>query len=212
MAIVFGAMATAVAIVACGAELVIPRDDLDGGPGDALAPGDSPGVGEGSVGGDASFKRVFLASVPVTGAQLGDAGFCADRANEARLGPGPWVPWLSFTTAAGGNAKDRVGNGPWHTVTGTLVAKDVNALVNNALSHAIDIDENGHSLPPDGGNRVWTGTAYGVLVDSTNCDDWTPKTVGRGVLGDPTSTNQEWSNSGIPDSCQLPHLVYCFEK
>ena len=101
--------------------------------------------------------RVFVSSTTKTGNLGGVAGadaFCNQLATAASLG-GTYRSWLSVS---GADAIDHVtGNGPWHLVTGELVAADKATLTSGVLTHLIDKTEKG-ATPPFAEDRTWTAT------------------------------------------------------
>jgi len=97
-----------------------------------------------------------------------------------------WFAYLSVERdAANGNqptnAKDRIGNGPWHNANGVLVANNVAELHARTGDASVFIDERGRRI-----NGQWTGSpspvqhdiltgsnADGTLMRGFTCADWT---------------------------------------
>ena len=53
---------------------------------------------------------------------------CQTLAAAAGAGSRTWRAYLSTTGPGGGNARDRIGSGPWYNVNGALIAENVGAL------------------------------------------------------------------------------------
>lgn len=174
----------------------------------------------------------FITSVnPGEGANLGGlAGadaYCATLAGAAGLEGRTWAAYLSSSEE---NARDRIGSGPWYNVDGTLVAEDVEQLLDgdaNLLAKPTSLSESGEVINGRGDepNRhdILTGSdADGMLVGEA-CGDWTSDGEGSAVVGhhdrtgggdDPTS----WSSAHGSRGCGLEDLratggdglFYCF--
>ncbi len=101
---------------------------------------------------------------------------CAELATVAGLPEADWRAYLSATGPI--HARDRIGDGPWWSVDGTLVATDVDSLV-LGIPDAAMLDEFGNlaqkSEPPGVEHDMLTGsTTDGLLVPSeATCADWT---------------------------------------
>jgi hypothetical protein len=132
------------------------------------------------------------------------------------------------------NARDRIGNGPWHNAKGALIARDVNHLHNgNNLSKETALDEKGNVVNGRGdtpnehdiltGSRA-DGTAFAPQQDST-CKAWTSSTEGSAVVGHhdrtgplPENWARSWNFSHPSAGCSQEALVrtggagryYCF--
>jgi hypothetical protein len=132
------------------------------------------------------------------------------------------------------NARDRIGNGPWHNAKGALIARDVNHLHNgNNLSKETALDEKGNVVNGRGdtpnehdiltGSRA-DGTAFAPQQDST-CKAWTSSTEGSAIVGHhdrtgplPENWARSWNFSHPSAGCSQEALVrtggagryYCF--
>lgn len=84
---------------------------------------------------------------------------------------------------AGGpvNARDRIGQGPWHNAKGALVAKDLEALHARTGDSEIFLDEHGEKIngqwpgsPTPNEHDILTGSdGQGRLIAEQTCRDWT---------------------------------------
>ena len=137
---------------------------------------------------------------PGDGANLGGLdgadAHCAMLAGEAGAADGlAWRAYLSTTGDGGVDAKDRIGNGPWHNANGVMVASDVADLHsdNNKLSKENSITETGAVISGRGDdvNRhdIITGTA----------ED------GTAAMGDGDTTCSNWTNSASDGSAMVGH-------
>ena len=153
-----------------------------------------------------SALRVFVTSTTTNarfGGQAGGDARCKALADAASLG-GTWMAWLSNKN--GPHAVDRLTSaGPWHLVTGEMVAATKAELVSGTLRKAIDRDEKGAAVV---GNGVWTGTGPDGKYLTNDCDQWTTGNDGRSGTAD--STSATWTSAAVDDCDQLRHL-YCFE-
>jgi hypothetical protein len=188
------------------------RKGSDGG-------GGTGGTGGGTGGTGGSTDRtvqVFVTSGTFDGDFVDQAGGDA-ACNAAAEGlAGTWVAWLgrgSCGTCM--TAKERIPDGEYHLLNQTVVALDKDDLTDGTLLHAINLTEGSTTL--DSGN-VWTGTtADGLDGGVGTCMIWSTNDVGtRGRVGDPTATDETWSDlgEGDPDTggltCDTPLHLYCF--
>ena len=124
---------------------------------------------------------------PGDGANLGGLdgadAHCAMLAGEAGAASGlTWQAYLSTTGDGGMNAKDRIGDGPWHNANGVMVAKDVADLHSdsNMLSKENSVSEKGEVISGRGDdvNRhdIITGTGNDGMMfmgdGDTTCGNW----------------------------------------
>jgi len=152
--------------------------------------------------------QVFRTSETYTGDFGGLAGgdaICQERA-EAKGLNGTWTAWLSDDNA---DAIDRIPDGEYQLVDGTVIADDKADLTDGTLKAPINLDEFGF---PDG-IQVWTGTdAEGTGTDE-NCNNWTVS-VGDADAdsGWSTEINSSWTKRDLPISCTggAKSSLYCF--
>lgn len=196
-------------------------------------------AGPGSAGGTG--MSYFLTSAgPGNGASLGGlAGadeHCRRLAEAAGTRGRTWRAYLS-TQAAGGqpavNARDRIGNGPWHNARGVRVAGNVAELHadSNGLYKETSLNERGEVVNGRGDepNRhdILTGsqadgTAFPAGEDRT-CANWTSSGTGSAQVGHhdrtgggdaPTSWNSAHESRGCSQADLRgtggDALFYCF--
>jgi hypothetical protein len=137
----------------------------------------------------------FLTSAgPGNGADLGGlAGadaHCQALAEAAGAGSRTWRAYLSTDSV---NAKDRIGDGPWHNANGDLVANNVadlhsdNANVNKETA----VDENGNVVNGSGDSPNRHDILTGTRIDGTafddgedhSCSNWTNSGDGSAHVG-----------------------------
>jgi hypothetical protein len=162
---------------------------------------------------------------------------CQSLAAAAGLGGMTWRAYLS-TQASGStpavNARDRIGNGPWRNVKGTLIATNVNELHgDNNISKQTALTERGTVVSGRGDtpnqHDILTGTqpdgtAFAAGDDKT-CGNWTKSGAGAAMLGhvdrqgnSPPPAGSSWNSSHLSVGCSDPDLVktggagllYCF--
>jgi hypothetical protein len=162
----------------------------------------------------------FITSAgPGNGADLGGLegadAHCAKLAEAAGSELTNWQAYLSVSpkidrsgdsakVIPGVNARDRIGNGPWHNANGDLIASDVNDLhsSNNAISKSTGLDENGNVVNARGDNPnrhdILTGSdpngMYSTAGGDTTCDGWTSSGEGSAIVGhhDRAGLSQDW--------------------
>jgi hypothetical protein len=155
---------------------------------------------------------VFVTSETFNGALGGlsgaDNASCGIAAMNAGLS-GNWTAWLSTDTT---DAKDRISEGQYLRLDGTVVADNKAALTNAAsvdLKAAINLDEN--SQTSSGTSEVWTGTnPDGTHSGVSNCVGWASNNPDEsGQIGIKDFTNGSWTDDG-EDPCTQEKRVYCF--
>jgi hypothetical protein len=171
---------------------------------------------------------VFTTSTQYRGALLGGVegadAICAGHASEAGLA-GEFKAWLSQLDTS---AADRLTHStkPYVLVDGTEVAGSWDDLVRFDLLHAIDLDEHGAALPPDGtfSNAVWTATRTdGQAIPWTpggtptenprlDCTLWSSMDGGVGMLGSWSATDVTWTATSSGILCGETARLYCFQQ
>ena len=81
------------------------------------------------------------------------------------------------------NARDRIGEGPWHNAKGVLLASELNALHSLSGNAELFLDEHGAKIngqwagsPTPNEHDILTGsTAEGLLLAGKTCADWTSR-------------------------------------
>ena len=161
--------------------------------------------------------RVFVTGASFFGGFGGLAGAdaqCQERAENEGL-TGTWTAWLSDST---GNAVDRIPDGQYQLLDGTVIAEDKADLTSGLLKAPINLNERGE---PEGG-FVWTGTSPDGTNTGTNCSDWTNAgspgsgqcTAGDddcGDRGNTSFTTDDWTlYPTAPTACNNAFHLYCF--
>lgn len=100
--------------------------------------------------------------------------------------------WHAYLSAAGVNARDRIGSGPWQNAKGVVVASSVEQLhgVNN-LGKQTSLNEkgevvNGRGDQPNMHDMLTGSTPDGRAIagsDDTTCHNWTTSGTGAAMLG-----------------------------
>ena len=184
----------------------------------------------------------FITSAgPGNGADLGGlAGadkHCQSLATAAGAGKRTWRAYLSATADGGQpavNARERIGKGPWYSVEGRLIARDVNELhaVNN-INRLVAKDEKGQIVKGRGDrpntHDILTGSTpegrAAAAKEDTTCGNWTKSGAGAALLGHhdraglrDDDASRSWNSSHPSRGCDQPSLVatggaglfYCF--
>lgn len=168
-------------------------------------------------------KRVFVTSATYNGnlGGLPNADFkCQIRAEEANLG-GEWKAWLSDSTTSAASRLNHY-DGPYKLINGTIIANNWGDLTDGSLQNPIKITE----LGTEQGIETWTNTlaTSSIPSSSRSCSNWTSSYddsgsliqirgggLAGGVVGNPNSFSQAWSNSTTA-SCNSSMSLYCFEQ
>ncbi len=167
---------------------------------------------------------------------------CAALAKAAGSTKTNWKAYLSTTNAgqvAGVDARDRIGNGPWHNSKGVLIANTVDHLhdlKNGNLTKANLLDEKGNVVNGRGDtpneHDILTGSdtagryiQVGGQGADTTCRNWTSNSEGSALLGhhDRQGPNNNrnftsWNTAHGSTGCTQAQLVatggsgkfYCF--
>ena len=203
----------------------------------ALAEGDASATGTQETLG------FFITSVGMgNGADLGGLSgadaHCQALATEVEAGDRTWRAYLSTQTADGQpavNARDRIGEGPWHNTAGVLIAGTLDLLHydNSNINYEYALNERGERVNSGAmgdspnfhdiltGTRL-DGTAFPAGEDRT-CSNWTSSGEGSAFVGhhdrfvraDPGSS---WNSVHPSRGCSQEDLVatggaglfYCF--
>lgn len=134
----------------------------------------------------------FITSAgPGDGANLdglaGADAICAALAEGAGGGDKIWRAYLSSSEE---NARDRIGNGPWHNAKGVLIAANLDDLHGeaNAISKETGLTEKGEMVNGRGDSPnehdILTGSnADGTYAEDMTCGDWTLNGEGSAMVG-----------------------------
>jgi hypothetical protein len=191
-----------------------------------------------SCAGEDTSMSFFLTSVgPGNGAALGGLEgadqYCQSLAESSGAGDKAWHAYLSTTGADGGNARDRIGSGPWYNANAVMIAESVENLHSdsNNLTKETQLDENGEMVNGRGdtpnrhdiitGSQT-DGTAFSGDEDTT-CGNWTSSGDGSARVGHHDRTGggddgTSWNSAHGSRGCGLEDLqgsggnglFYCF--
>jgi hypothetical protein len=182
---------------------------------------------------DAEMSFFVTSQGPGDGANLGGVegadAHCQQLAEAAGVGGKSWHAYLS---SSAGDARDRIGAGPWHNANGELIAEDLDALHGeaNAISKETGLSETGEVINGRGDepNRhdILTGSnPDGTLVADTTCGDWTLNGEGSAMVGHhdrmglrDDAPSKSWNSSHPSRGCSQENLqgtggdglFYCF--
>ena len=174
------------------------------------------------------------------GGLAGADAYCQTMAQSAGRGDVRWVAYLSTQGPGAVNARDRIGNGPWHNARGQMVAANQIELhgdtieaarVGNRINKVNALNEKGERVNGNGDtpnvHDILTGSqpdgrAFTDTADHT-CGNYTSSTDGAGSvqLGHHDKTggpNGSWNSAHASRGCSQPNLVqtggggllYCF--
>ena len=194
---------------------------------------EDPGTAE-----DPGMSFFITSAGPGNGADLGGLDgadrHCQMLAEAVGAGQRTWHAYLSTSDSTGPvNARDRIGQGPWHNVQGVLVTQNVEEL------HGDDDNPNKQTVLTEQGEQVngrgdepnmhdiltgsqLDGTAFSG-EDDTTCENWTSHGEGSARVGhhdrqgggeNPTSWNSAHGSRGCSQSDLQGTggngLFYCF--
>jgi hypothetical protein len=124
------------------------------------------------------------------GGLAGADAHCAALAAAAGAGSRTWRAYLSTDSI---NARDRIGNGPWHNAEGTLIAANVDELHSDSanVNKETALDENGAVINGSGDTPNRHDILTGSHADGTAFDDgedhtcslWSSSSDGSAHLG-----------------------------
>lgn len=159
---------------------------------------------------------------------------CQVLATAAGAGGKNWRAYLSTTGAAGVDARDRIGRGPWENASGAVIAVNIVELHNgNGLTKQTALTEKG-AMVMDRGDAVnlhdiLTGSgADGRAVagaQDTTCRNWTSSGEGSALVGHhdrvglrDDAPSKSWNSSHGTRGCGMEALkatggrglMYCF--
>ncbi len=175
---------------------------------------DAADAGIGCQGAVDCTRVVFVTSMSYTGNLGGIAGAdskcqaLADASPNARIKGHTFQAWVSTLTTTV-SMRFTHGSQPYVLGDGTVIASDWADLTDGTLAHGIDRDELNQL---DTNDDAWTATtSTGANYAGTGCESWTNGSGGSGIYGNVGGGGGGWSSSG-PDPCQVPNVLYCFEK
>lgn len=175
----------------------------------------------------------FITSTNLGGADLGGLegadAHCTALAESAGVSGKTWRAYLSTSDV---DARDRIGEGPWHNADGELVARSVADLhySNMEFTKETALNENGETVNgrSDSPNRhdILTGTNPDGTASEFTCDNWTSNSEsGQAMVGHHDRTGggpmpTSWNASHPSRGCSLENLqssggngyFYCFAE
>lgn len=176
----------------------------------------------------------FITSAgPGDGANLGGiAGADAICASLAEGAGGADKTWRAYLSTSAENARDRIGNGPWHNAKGVLIAASLDDLHGeaNAISKETGLTEKGETVNGRGDtpnqHDILTGSnADGTYAEGMTCGDWTLNGEGSAMVGHhdriglrDDAPSKSWNASHPSRGCDQEALIgtggngyfYCF--
>jgi hypothetical protein len=182
----------------------------------------------------------FITSTPMgNGANLGGlAGadaHCQSLAQTAGAGNNTWRAYLSTQGTNAVNARDRIGNGPWHNAKGVQIAPNIADLHGdierdrNYLYKDTAIDENGNVVNGRGDkpntHDILTGSnSLGIALlagEDRTCNNWTSDNTGSAMVGHHDRSGggtTSWNSAHPSRGCSQEQLqssggnalLYCF--
>src|SRR4051812_46211161 len=127
-------------------------------------------------------KMSFFVSSTGSGAMAGNLGGlaaadqrCQSLATAVGAGGKTWHAFLSTSATATtpvGNARDRIGPGPWFNQKGKLIAADLNTLL-TSVAEADVLDEKGNAVPAMEHDVLTGSNADGTIMGERTCANWT---------------------------------------
>jgi hypothetical protein len=150
-------------------------------------------LGAGSAQAQDTGMSFFVTSAsPGDGANLGGLEGadmqCQTLADAAGAGAKTWRAYLSTSAV---NARDRIGDGPWHNAKGELIANTVDELHSDAnkitkqtaLTEKGDVI-NGRGDTPNQHDILTGSNADGTVAAGMTCEDWTSNaSTGKAFVG-----------------------------
>jgi hypothetical protein len=182
---------------------------------------------------DAGMSFFVTSEGPGDGSNLGGLeGADAHCAKLAEAAGTTGKTWRAYLSSADTNARDRIGNGPWHNATGAVVAENLEALHGDAnnISKQVALSEKGEEIAGRGDkpNRhdILTGSNVdGTAMADMTCNDWTGNGEGSAMVGhhdrmglDDSDAAKSWNSSHPSKGCSQENLqstggdglFYCF--
>jgi hypothetical protein len=181
---------------------------------------------------DTSMSFFITSAGPGDGANLGGLdgadAHCKSLAEAAGAENKTWRAYLSTDAE---NARDRIGNGPWHNAKGELIAQDLAALHSdaNGINKMTGLTENGEQVNGrgDSPNRhdILTGSNPDGTASEMTCENWTANAEGSAIVGHhdrmglaDDAPSKSWNSSHPSRGCSQDGLrgtggdglLYCF--
>lgn len=181
---------------------------------------------------DAKMSFFITSQGPGEGAKLGGLegadAHCQGLAEAAGAGGKTWRAYLSTSSV---NARDRIGDGPWHNAKGEMIAKDLDELHGDAnkIGKETGLTEtggmvNGRGDSPNMHDILTGSNPDGTAADKT-CGEWTENGEGSAIVGhhdrmglQDDAPSKSWNSSHASRGCGQDDLrgtggngfFYCF--
>jgi hypothetical protein len=142
--------------------------------------------------------------------------------------------WKAYLSTSSENARDRIGQGPWHNAKGELIAASLEELHSeaNKINKQTALTEKGALVKGRGDepnmHDILTGsTPEGTVAAGQTCSDWTSSSEGSALVGHhdrmglrDDAPSKSWNSSHPSRGCSkddLPKsggngLFYCFAQ
>lgn len=181
---------------------------------------------------DTTMSFFVTSAGPGNGADLGGLegadAHCGSLAEAAGVTGKTWRAYLS---TAEEDARDRIGQGPWHNAKGDKIADDVASLHSdaNGISKETALDEKGGTINGRGDqpNRhdILTGSNPDGTAHEATCENWSASGDGSAMVGhhdrmglDDSAPAKSWNSSHPSRGCGQEALqgtggdglFYCF--
>jgi hypothetical protein len=141
--------------------------------------------------------------------------------------------WRAYLSTQAGNARDRIGKGPWYNAKGVMIAKDVDDLHSdkNNLTKETQLTEKGTIVNGRGDNPNMHDILTGSGLDGraptgggdTSCNNFTSDSTGSAMVGHHDrggggANPSSWNSAHASKGCSQDNLVatggngffYCF--
>jgi hypothetical protein len=142
--------------------------------------------------------------------------------------------WRAYLSTSAGNARDRIGKGPWYNSKGVMIAKDVDDLHSdkNNLTKETQLNEKGAVVNGRGDNPNMHDILTGSGLDGrapaggggdTSCNNFTSDSTGSAMVGHHDrqgggANATSWNSAHASKGCSQENLVatggngffYCF--
>jgi hypothetical protein len=185
---------------------------------------------------DTSINFFITSQSPGDGGNLG--GLAGADAHCQKLAEGAGISgktWTAYLSTGSENARDRIGNGPWHNAKGELIAASLDELHSggNQISKQTALTEKGEMVKGRGDkpnmHDILTGsTPEGTVASGQTCSDWiSSRSTDTAIVGHhdrmglkDDAPSKSWNSSHPTRGCgkeDLPKsggagLFYCFAK
>jgi hypothetical protein len=136
-----------------------------------------------------------------------------DAIAQSAFFPGTYKAWLSTSTIS---ALSRMtGSGPWIQLLrdgGTALTFPTK--IELAALPLVGVGVTEFRSPVVASTTFWTGTQLGGIASAETCNGFTvgASTNVLGTLGQANLTTSFWTNTGVPQSCNVPRSLLCLQQ